>query len=231
MRSMKKLVLGGAAAIGLLLLAWFGILAEQHFKRQADIKAKLEEAIGRDAGYTETILRVEKDSSHITYGEVFELCNKSVDERTSLIVELRGLYPSISNATKDKLIDFLNAENDAVRAKRDLYRSEMRLSTVMDDAAATVRARPSSEYGWDFYRERLAKSKEDMVEAATELQNSGKGFLDSYQKTLKLEAGVAEAATHSGIRFKPTFREYDQSNEEKGRGELEVASQMLKQTT
>jgi hypothetical protein len=227
---MKRLVAFGAAALCLLLaLIWAGVSFQQHFKRESEIKAKLEEAIGRDSGYTETILKMETDSSHVTYGEFFELCDKSVEQRTTLIVELRGLYPSVNNVTKDKLIDFLNAENDAVRTKRDLYRKQMLLSSAVDTVTETVRDTPSSEYGWDFYRERVYKTKLDLVKAASDLQSSAAEFIDSYQKTLKLEAGVAKATGHAGIRFKASFKEFDRSNADKGKESTDYASRVLAQ--
>ena len=206
---MKKISIIAPIVLYLFVaLIWVGILVQQHFKQSAEIKAKLEEAIGRDAGYTETILKMESDSSHVTYGEFFELCDKSVEQRTTLIVELRGLYPSVNNVTKEQLIEFLNAENDTVRTKRDLYRKQMMLSTEMDNLTETVRDSPTSEYGWDYYRERVTKAKLDLVKAASELQVSATDFTDSYRKTLQLEGSVAKAADHAGIRFEASFKEF-----------------------
>src|SRR5579871_6443730 len=68
------LLLGAAVSIG------------YHQYRLSGLKQKLGEAIGKDLGLTETILRVESESSKITYGEFFELCNKSVENRTNLVV-------------------------------------------------------------------------------------------------------------------------------------------------
>lgn len=76
----------------------------------SSLYSKLEEAVGKDAGYTETIIKVEAEASSMTYKELFDLCEKSIEGRTNLIVELRGLYPEIKSELKEKLIDFLNAE-------------------------------------------------------------------------------------------------------------------------
>jgi len=228
---MKRIAVSSATAVAVVLLTWTRIWGREHLKRQWEIKARLEEAIGRDAGYTETILKMEKDSHHITYGEFFELCDKSVNERTNLVVELRGLYPSISNTMKDRLIDFLNAENDAIRSKRELYRKEMLFSTAMEGLTDAYKDRPTSDYGWDFHRERIGRAKQEMTDAAKEVQTSAESFVDAYQKTMKLESEMSDAAADSGIRFKSTFREYDQSNEKKGRESVEVASQVLKEST
>lgn len=220
-----------AAAIGILLFLWGGVSAVQHFKRQSEIKAKLEEAIGRDAGYTETILKMEKDSANITFGEFFDLCDKSVEQRTLLIVELRGLYPAVGSTTKDRLIEFLNAENNAVRAKRELYRKQMLLSIAMHSALESARDYPVSAYGWDYYHERVKRADQEIVEAAKELKVSASSFVELYQNALTVEGGVAAAATHSGIRFKTIFKEYGQSNTDEGKKSGEAASQIITQTT
>jgi hypothetical protein len=211
----------------LLLVVSGAVVVVQHLKRDSEIKAKLEEAIGRDAGYTETILKLESDSSHITFGEFFSLCDKSVEERTNLIVELRGLYPSVNNATKENLIDFLNAENDAVRSKRDLYRRKMQLSSAMDTFTEAVRDRPSSEYAWDYYREHVARVRREVSDAAKELQGSAAGYAESYQKSLKLEAAVAQSASQLGVRFKPIFKQFDVSNATQGKEAGDFATQVL----
>jgi hypothetical protein len=184
---------------------------------------------------------MERDSAHITYKEFFDLCDKSVEERTNLVVELRGLYPSVSNTTKDKLIEFLNAENDAVRAKRDLYRRQMLFTSAIDTTTETLWAAleearkvqdyPSSAYGRDYYRERVKKTKQEMVEAAKELQSSATSFVGSYQRTLELEAGVADAATRSGIRFKAIFKGHSELNTNQGKNSSEIASEAIKQIT
>jgi len=57
-------------------------------------------------------------SPSITYKEIFGLCDKSIESRTNLIIELRGLYPNIKYDLKEKLVDFLNSENELVRSKR-----------------------------------------------------------------------------------------------------------------
>ena len=75
----------------------------------ADLNEKLTQTIGKDQGLMEIILKI--PGSEITYGEVFELCDKSVNDRIELIITLRGLYPNMKSDLKDSLIDFLSIEN------------------------------------------------------------------------------------------------------------------------
>lgn len=78
-------ILGGVffAVAAITAVGYFGY---RHYKF-AELKSRLEVAIGMDAGYTETILKIESDASNITYGEVFSLCDKSIEDRQKLIVE------------------------------------------------------------------------------------------------------------------------------------------------
>src|SRR5580704_13590737 len=114
---------------GLLVLSVGGVFADRQY-RLHDVKQRLGEAIGKDQGLTETILKIESESSKITFAEVFELCNKSVDARTNLIVELRGLHPEMDYQLKVQLLEYLNAENEFVRAKRELYKKMMQASSA-----------------------------------------------------------------------------------------------------
>ncbi len=223
MKILGKITLVSLALVILGGSVWVGV---GRSRRHYEIKAKLEEAIGRDAGYTETILKSETDSNHMTFGEFFNLCDKSVEARTNLIIELRGLYPSISNSTKDKLIEFLNAENDAVRSKRDLYRKSMLLSTSLDSALSVSKNRPYSEYGWDFYRSQIKQANQEVIDAAVAVQTSGVDFAQSYERALSMETGVATAAGNAGIRFKPIFKDYDQENRSDAKKKVDSASEI-----
>jgi hypothetical protein len=109
--------------------------------RLHEVKQKLGEAIGKDLGLTETILKVESESSKITFAELFELCNKSVDGRTNLIVELRGLHPEMDYALKEQLIKYLNAENEFVRSKREFYAKVMQASSASETYVQQPRTR------------------------------------------------------------------------------------------
>jgi len=171
-----------AIVVCVAILAVFAGIMGQRIYRYSAIKDKLQEAVGQDTGYTETLLKVESEGSHMTFGELFELCDRSIEGRTNLIIELRGLYPSINLKLKEDLIGYLNAENEFARSKRDFYRKQMQLSGAFDLYKETVLDIPTSYYGGDFYQSNTARRKRETNDAALEMQSSAASFLESYSK-------------------------------------------------
>jgi hypothetical protein len=176
------------------------------------LKARLVEAVGKDAGYTETILKVEAEASSMTYGEMFALCERSIDARTNLIIELRGLYPQVKSDLRTKLIDFLSAENELVRQKSAFYRKSMALSTAMDLIKDHLSEKPSSEYGWDFYMSRFKKLSAESKEAAGGMAEAASAFSTTYKALRDQEATLGVAMEAAGIRFQPIFKKYGDAN-------------------
>jgi hypothetical protein len=188
--------------------AWFGLRA---YRVQA-IKASLAEAIGRDSGYTETILKVEADSSQMTYLELFQLCDKSIEDRTQLIVSLRGLYPEIQYEVKDRLIAFLNSENELVRSKRALYRHQMELATNLNQMKDLTRDTPSSSYAREYWLKRASEVRENSLETVSKLMAAAQEFGEAYGGLASQEGELAEAMEAEGIRFRRIFDEFKESN-------------------
>ena len=175
-----------------------GLFAYQQYQLQG-LKEKLGEAIGRDLGLTETILNIESESSKMTFAEVFGLCDKSVENRTNLIVELRGLYPEMDYQMKTKLVAYLTHENEFVRAKRDFY-------------------------AMDFCSNRVRQLKASLIEKSADAEKSADEFTKAYENMAKEEAATANEARSAGLRFEPIFQKYANENQQKadraaGRGE------------
>lgn len=216
-----------SALCTVLAVGGIGSLA-YHQYRLYGLKQKLGEAIGKDLGLTETILRVESESSKITYGEFFELCNKSVENRTNLIVELRGLYPEMDYQLKTRLVDYLSAENEFVRAKRDFYRKSMESSSAADSYVEQVKNYPSSSYGWDFYRDRVRQMKVQVLETAREAEKSADEFLKVYEKMANEESVIAKEAQSAGLRFEPIFQKHAKGNQKRAEETKQSAQQLAK---
>lgn len=121
-----------ALVVVLAVLAGAGY-AGLHYYRVSQLKDQLNSAMGKDAAYAETVLKIEQDSSNITYAELYKLCDEAVDGRQKLIIDLRGAYPGLNDAIKEQLIEFLNKENDFVRAKSRMYRNTMEFSSAYED--------------------------------------------------------------------------------------------------
>lgn len=78
---------------------WLGINAY----RVQQIKATLAEAIGRDSGYTETILKVESEASQMSFLELFQLCDTTNRSRIarSLLSRCAGCIQRSSTKSRN----------------------------------------------------------------------------------------------------------------------------------
>lgn len=217
---LQKALLSALATV--ILLGGVGAFSYHEYQLHG-LKQRLSEAIGKDLGLTETILRVESDSSKITFAELFDLCNKSVEQRTNLIVELRGLYPEIDFEFKSHLVEYLTAENEFVRAKRDYYRKVMEQNNVLESFKEQLSDTPASVYGWDYYRDRLRQEKAKALEAARNAEEGADEFLKAYETMSGKEQGIAKEAEYAGLRFSPIFQRHAGDNRKGAEGEKELA--------
>jgi len=148
----------------------------------------------------------------MTYKELFGLCEKSIEGRTNLIVELPGLYPEIKSEIKEKLIDFLNAENELIRKKSGFYRKQLALSTALETYNDRFKDYIRSTYSYDFYRERYEDSKTEVRKAALEMVEYADGFISTYQTLVRQESEVKRKMDEVGLRFVGFFEKYQSSN-------------------
>ena len=119
-------------------------------REQAEKSQRIALALAKDAAFTETLLKMELESTGVTYKELFEFCDKSVDQRNTLIVEMRVETAILTPSTGAAILDFLNAENGFARAKRAFFPAALGLDTAQATAkdntdelnAATARVKP-----------------------------------------------------------------------------------------
>ncbi len=202
--SLLAIVLAGVAV-------WISVsLYQNHALNQ-----KLAEAIGTDRGLTETILKVETESSKMTYGELFDLCDKSIQSRTNLIVELRGVYPQVDSSLKEHLIEYLTAENEFVRAKRSFYRHSMEESSAFDAYSEAAKNFARASYGWEVYLREKSDYREKVLKASAETKQSADDFLKSYEDMGKEDAKIRREATNAGLNFTPIFSQYAKDNKKR----------------
>lgn len=191
------------------------------------LNQKLAEAMGKDRGLTETILKTETESSKMTYGELFELCDKSVESRTNLIVELRGVYPQVDSRLKEHLIEYLTAENEFVRAKRDFYRRSMEESSAFDAYVEAARNFAASSYGWEVYLREKADQREKVLKASAETSRSADDFLKAYENMGKEETKISREATGAGLNFTPIFSRYAIDNRKRAEDAKAASTQYM----
>jgi hypothetical protein len=207
---MKKIILITLAIAVIGTGAFFFI---RHKMKVDDMNEKLQSCIGKDQGLTETILKTEDESSSISYKELFELCEKSVKDRTDMLIELRGLYPNLESVLRDSLVGFLNSENELIRSKSQSYRKSMNLGTEYDsfnDAMSDWRT-SSSSYMTDYYHKRIADSVKEIVKGAKGLKEDVQTFYDTFKLLVEKEKGLDKVMDSEGLRFDPIFGKYQKS--------------------
>ena len=215
-----------AIAVLVVALGITGFLVGSSYLATARLNEKLEEAVGRDSGYTETILKIEAESGSITYAELFSICEKSIADRTNIIVELRGLYPDIDSKLKTSLVEHLAAENELIRQKMGFYRKQMRFSGALESYTDHLANPPSSYYGWEYYQTRLTKLKSETTEAAAEMVREGTQFVETYETLVDREKTLAEQMDRAGLRFVQVFDQYKTQNVEKAQEAIKTVQSL-----
>jgi hypothetical protein len=219
-------ILAGALVVAGVVTI-IGIRVGTHFLSVARLNDRLEEAVGKDAGFTETILKIEVESGSMTFAELFKLCEQSIDARTAIIVELRGLYPDIDSRLRSTLIDHLTAENELVRQKVAFYRKQLALSTAVDLYLDELNDVPTSGYGWDYHTTRLASLKKETMEAVAEMATEGTQFVETYKTLVARENSLAKQMHEAGLRFVRVFEKYEAQNVEKAQETISDAQSLF----
>ena len=225
MKRLHVIVIISVAVVfaGVLALA---PLARKQYRVYA-LRERLQEAIARDAGYTETILKIEKDAPAVTYQEVFDLCDKSVSKRTDLISEVRGLYPDLDTAAKQKVIDYLNAVNGFVRCKKAFFAAHFKLSKMLDTKAQYLRR--SDEYhaslesdirrrdtdsgfahlnAWKALIREGSQFESQIPSSRAEVVSTADAYTEACNELADIESESEKALRLASIPFKPIFRAY-----------------------
>lgn len=187
-----------------------GLLIFNHYKAISDINKTLEAAVARDSGYNETILKTEGESEGITTNEIIGLCEESIDYRTNIIIELRGLYPDMDNEIRNLLIEHLTAENEFYRQKIAFFRKQYSIISDIEKYYDLHKQQILRIYGGDLdgalmYNVYIEQSKEKIGEVVGELEDSGNRLLESYDSLLLREKELAEKMKSSGLHFIPVF--------------------------
>ena len=153
----NKIIKITSILIGCIVVAITMIFYINQRMKIADLNEKLTQTIGKDQGLMEIILKI--PGSEITYGEIFDLCDKSVSDRIELIITLRGLYPNMRSDLKDSLIDFLSIENELVRDVKQYSRREMNI----DGEVESISKLRNSNYSEYYYSTIQSDIKEIMI--------------------------------------------------------------------
>jgi hypothetical protein len=205
---MKKLiVLIGIISISTLV----GLIIYDNIKLSR-LNEELQKSIGKDQGLIETILKIESESKSISYSELFDLCNKSVSERTNLIIELRGLYPEMKSELKDSLIEFFNVENELVRSKSQAYRKNLNLTSSADSYKEHILNYTYNEYSYDFHNKRSSSYIRQILESSQDMRTNIMAFENNYSTLLNKEIKIKRMMDKENLRFVSIFEKHKISN-------------------
>jgi hypothetical protein len=189
-----------------VVLAIASAMYIQHRMKLSEINEKLSETIGKDQGLVEIILKIPQ--ADITYGEVFDLCEKSVEERNKLIIELRGLYPNMKSNLKDSLVDFLSIENDLVRNQSLASRKQMEINSE----SKKIDQLESSDYSY-YYASTIRSLREEMRDDYLSYFDSRSSFIAKYNTLLEKEKSLYKMMNDAGMRFMLMYAKYKELND------------------
>jgi hypothetical protein len=214
-------------------------------RQQAEKQQRIEEALAKDAAFTETLLKMELESTGVTYKELFAFCDKSIDQRNALIVDMRVSTTKLAPNTRMAIIDYLNAENGFARAKSAFFSASLELDTarVVDKDnqdelnAAGARVKSFLRRG-DTNQARTAVAEMEACmriwprldarvnEAVQRTAASISSFRAACESLISKEKKLVSESAASGIAFRPVFAPYYQRSIEKA-NETEKKTKIL----
>jgi len=222
---MKKIVLFIVVLVAIATPLGFYI---NHKIKISRFNEKLQQALGKDQGLIETILKVESESTSMSYKELFDICDKSISERTEIIVDLRGLYPDMESKLKDSLIEFLNSENELVRSKSHAYRKQFSISSAYDNVKEYVSDYSYNDYTYEYYLSNVVKYKNEIKEAIIDMLSNLVTFQTNYDLLIVKERNLSKIMSDEGLRFIPLFEKYKDSNHNHVQSCIDYASMVAK---
>jgi len=206
----NKIVIIILISTGLIVLVLLSVFYINHRMKLADLNEKLTETIGKDQGLMEIILKI--PGSEITYGEIFELCDKSVNDRIELIITLRGLYPNMKSDLKDSLIDFLSIENELVRDVKQYSRREMNIKGEVERVSKLRNNYNSDSYYAEYEYSTIQSGMKEIKDDAISALSSTLSFKEKYDDLVSKENNLSKQMAKAGLRFILIFDKYKTAN-------------------
>jgi hypothetical protein len=227
------------------LSAVVALYPRYHAARElANKKRTIVEALAKDAAVTETLLKMELETTGVTYRELFAFCDKSVDQRNALIVDMRVGTTILPPSTSAAVIEFLNAENGFARAKSAFFAASLALDSALQarneqgaefnaEAARGSRfASPPEDATIDQLNAALQQAEESsarlhallrerpqldarLKEAANGAAESISAFRAACELLVLKERKLASEMSASGMPFRPVFALYYERSIEK----------------
>ncbi len=197
---MKRVIIGTAVLV-LIVAIVAGQRLWQERQQVATAKAAIQKILDQDAGYTETLLKSDVDSESLSYKEVFDLCDKVLNARTDLLVQLRAINPGENVPVKEQAVAFLAAENDWTRAIKKYFEARSDVATKSAQIAERLLAMPEPAYSEiDAYVVRVNTGLDEIRTAADKLKNMAADASRHYGRVISAEVALSMASEGRGVR-------------------------------
>jgi hypothetical protein len=197
-----KIIVGVAAIIVVGVATAFYV---NYRMKVNEMNEKLSTTIGKDQGLMEVLVKI--PSSATTCEETFLLCEKSVNERTQLIVDLRGIYPNMKSELRDSLMDFLSLENDWARELRQLYSRSLELGGKIE----TIKRLETIELAY-LYKSELRSDINEVKDGGKRGLSAASSFKAKYLALVLKEVNLAKQMDKATLRFIQIFGKYQPAN-------------------
>ena len=226
----KVALLGFALAVVVVAIVFLGWPVATRMLRHSKAASDLDVMLREDAGYSETILKVELDAPDASLKEFADFCERSITQRTERIIKIRAISPDIDPELRERALDYLNAENSLVRAKRRFYESyevlsrmqteysdagkqHDQLSVLGNEAAKTLTA-PSLEMAIAYLEQaksfalRRVALYPQLKEASAALLKTSSEYSSAFSAAQSKEDGLVAVGRVQGVTVEPVFGKY-----------------------
>lgn len=197
-----KIVAGVAVIIVVGVVTAFYV---NHRMKIKDMNEKLLGVIDKDQGSMEITLKI--PGSETSYDEAFSLCDKCLNDRIELIINLRGINPDMKSELKDSITDFLSLENELVRDLKLMYSQDMELHTKIESITRLI----NSDYSY-LYKSDIRSDIDEAKDLATQGLRSVSSFKEKYATLMRNEANIAKQMDKASLRFTQIFGKYQTGN-------------------
>ena len=189
---------------------------EQQLHLVNESTAKLREILIKEQAVTEQVLQPPPDG--ITYDKFFRQCERSLDERDQLVVEVRLLRQDVLSGLHEQIISLMKALNELTRAKVELMRLVAQWSSMASNHSAY-----SARLEAEFFRTHVGGKREaiewaykmttNRLEAlAKELTQSAAAFDEMYDKATDVDEAVFAEVRRYGIDVQPQLKKFSPAN-------------------
>lgn len=212
---MKRWLLIAGGAFGLVALLAGGRWWQEQ-QRVTAAKVELQKILAKDGAYMESVLGTEQNESRLSYKEFFDLCDKAIEGKRTLMVDLRGAGVGLEPALVESARAFLEAGNVLIRAKRQIYQEQFELDVAEKSENSKIRQLRALHVPNVIDREETIGKMQALVVLSRfiveQLENATQDFAESYRRYAALEQTAIQEWQQRGLNFKGAAEQYQALN-------------------